>query len=171
MSTRNSIVSRSRFATSCPTCHSTPGVIDSLHWVLFDEEQYVGTATVAPIYSYLPQVLALKRGSAESLCLLYQAVAERLHLRVTTVRLPHRYCIRIRSGKELLHVDPFLGRRMTPSESLRASDDSQRIGYGVVSHEEWLQQLLSKLQFAMSRGEHHDDLNAILEFQELLNLV
>ena len=149
--------------------NATVNLMASLQHVLFDAEGFIGSPSTAPIFSYLPQVLALKLGSSEALCLIYSAVAERLGLDAETIAMRRGYCVRVRQGEAYHYVDPFRARGMS-SEEVAAETSGSRLP-GVVSREAWLRDLLRSLQASLANADHRDDLEAMLELQELLALI
>jgi regulator of sirC expression with transglutaminase-like and TPR domain len=149
--------------------NATVNLMASLHHILFEAEGFVGSSSTAPIFRYLPQVLALKLGSSEALCLIYSAVAERLGLDAETIALGRGYCVRVRQGETHHYVDPFRARGMS-CEEVAAEISNSRVP-GVVSREAWLRAMLRSLQTSLANADHRDDLEAMLELQELLSLI
>ena len=148
----------------------TSRLIASLNEVLFQTEGFDVAPSDAPIFSYLPQVLGMKLGSAEALCMIYHVVADRLHLHTEAIQLSDRFCIRIRAGKSVYFLDPQHRRCLSPDEARQAALEARLPGCGVVTREGWLRQILCNVQAALARADHRDDLEAVLELQDLLSL-
>lgn len=148
----------------------TPLLLAALNDVVFDQEGFALASGEAPIFSYLPQVLSLKLGSAETLCMIYHVAADRLRLRTQAVQLRDRFCIRARDGEGFCYVDPGLGRCLSEQETRGAVAETRMPGCGIVTREGWLRRLLRNVQVALARGDHQDDLEAVIELQDLLSL-
>ncbi|MCA9172923.1 MAG: hypothetical protein KDB14_00340 [Planctomycetales bacterium] len=139
-----------------------------VHHVLFSKHEFRGEPSPLPIHVYLPQVLLLQTGVAESVGLIYKALAERFQLRVDGLALPDRFCLRVRTEYGFAHIDPFHGRFLTEEESRTATLDARLPGYGIVSHEGWLRRLLARLQWMLASENRLADMEAMAELQELL---
>lgn len=130
--------------------------ITHLHHVLFDRERFSGNRLdyYDPGNSYLPTVLATRRGIPISLALVYKAVAERLDLGVTGIGAPGHFLVRVEDESGPLLVDPFhRGRVLTEDEAYRLMEAS--LGAVVparpellapVSHAGWLARMLRNLE-------------------------
>ena len=147
-----------------------PVLLGALNEVLFEREGFQPASCEAPIFSYLPQVLNLKMGSVEAVSMIYHVVADRLHIQTQPVQLLNRFCIRAQGGAGYLYVDPVCGRSLSHEEARMATAETRMPGCGVITREGWLWRLLRNLQALLARGDHRDDLAAVMELQNLLSL-
>ncbi|HTW93447.1 MAG TPA: transglutaminase-like domain-containing protein [Tepidisphaeraceae bacterium] len=151
-----------------------------LHEVLFEEEGFVGNTDdyYNPNNSYLPTVLATKRGLPITLSLVYKTVAERLGLRVWGVGLPGHFLVAMEQERhdEPMLIDPFAaGRILTIDEArqrmtelfggeMEWSDDLLQ----PASNRHWLTRMLQNLLHIFGSSDRYADVAAILELEMLL---
>jgi len=151
-----------------------------LHEVLFEEEGFVGNTEdyYNPNNSYLPAVLATKRGLPITLSLVYKIVAERLGLRVWGVGLPGHFLVALEEDPQLepTLIDPFAGGRILTIEEARHrmaelfggemewSDELLQ----PASNRHWLTRMLQNLLHIFGSGDRYSDVAAILELEMLL---
>jgi regulator of sirC expression with transglutaminase-like and TPR domain len=150
-----------------------------LHELLFDEEGFTGNTEdyYNTANSYLPAVLATKRGLPITLSLVYKLVAERLGLRVWGVGLPGHFLVGVaETANKTLLIDPFARGRV-----LCAADAHDRIqelfGPEVEWSEEllspatnrhWLTRILQNLLHILGANNQYTDVAAVLEMEMLL---
>jgi len=157
----------------------TQAILAHLHEVLFEEEKFVGNTD--DYYninnSFLPAVLASKKGLPITLCLIYKIVAERLGLRVWGVGLPGHFLVAVeeRLGAPLL-VDPFsTGRILTPEEAhdriKQMFGPESEFSYDMLnpaSNRHWLTRILQNLLHIFGNANQYNDVAATLEMEMLL---
>jgi regulator of sirC expression with transglutaminase-like and TPR domain len=158
-----------------------------LHDVMFEVSGFGGNTEdyYDPANSYLPDVLATRRGLPITLVLIYKCVAERVGLVVQGVNAPGHFLAAVecpeagvpaRGGRGLMYVDPFFG-----GELLTRGDVFRRIAETTgrevpeadeflqpASHRQWLLRMLHNLQAIFARNGRERDLFAMQELQELL---
>jgi len=149
-----------------------------LHEHLFDDlgfagnsEDYYNTAN-----SYLPAVMATKRGLPITLSLIYKLVAERVGLRSWGVGLPGHFLIGVEVAGASMLIDPFAaGRLLTPEEAhgrlqetfgpeVELSEDLLR----PASNRHWLTRMLQNLLNVFGAKNNYADVAAVLEMEMLL---
>ena len=150
-----------------------------LHDVLFERGGLSGNTQdyYNPANSYLPAVLATKRGLPITLSLVYKIVAERLGLRTWGVGLPGHFLVAVEERPEqILLVDPFSGGRvLTRREAhqrlqelfgpeIQWSDDMLR----PASHRHWLTRILQNLLHIFGSNNQYTEVAAVLEMEMLL---
>jgi len=151
-----------------------------LHELLFEEEGFVGNTDdyYNPNNSYLPAVLATKRGLPITVSLVYKTVAERLGLRVWGVGLPGHFLVALEheSGRDPMLIDPFAaGRILTLDEARQRMTDlfggemewSDEL-LQPASNRHWLTRMLQNLLHIFGSGDRYSDVAAILELEMLL---
>src|SRR5579862_267528 len=150
-----------------------------LHEVLFDEAGFIGNSDdyYNPSNSYLPAVLATKRGLPITLSLVYKIVAQRLGLRTWGVGLPGHFLVAVEEAPtKLLLIDTFSkGRILTPDEA----HERMRDLFGPemewteemlrpASNRHWLTRILQNLLNVFGSTGHYADVAAVLEMEMLL---
>ena len=153
-------------------------VLAHLHEFLFEEQGFGGNVDdyYNPANSYLPAVIATKRGLPITLSLLYKAVAERLGLRCWGVGLPGHFLIGAELDGVATLIDPFAkGRLVTPDEAHQRLRDT--FGPEVewsdelvrpASNRHWLTRILQNLLNVFSSANRFADVAAVLEMEMLL---
>ncbi|HTN74197.1 MAG TPA: transglutaminase-like domain-containing protein [Pirellulaceae bacterium] len=154
-------------------------LIAHLHDVLFDEEQFHGESNnyYSPLNSYLPAVLATRRGLPITLALTYKFVGERIGLEIDGINAPGHFLARVRDSRGWLLVDPFHGGKVLTSAEVYALVERvfnariQRTPEVLepATHKQWLTRLLANLQKVFSEEGCNDDLAAMTELQSLLD--
>jgi regulator of sirC expression with transglutaminase-like and TPR domain len=159
--------------------HQPQAILAHLHDVLFEQEGFVGNAEdyYSTSNSYLPAVLATKRGLPITLSLVYKIIAERLGLRTWGVGLPGHFLVAVEeSPKHMLLIDPFAqGRVLTPDEAherlkelfgpeMQWSDEMLQ----PASNRHWLTRILQNLLHIFGTNNHYADVAAMLEMEMLL---
>ena len=158
-----------------------------LHDVLFDVVGFSGNIEdyYNPANSYLPDVLAKRRGLPITLVLVYKCVAEEVGLLVRGINSPGHFLAAVlcqesrnsrTAGEKWLYVDPFYGgglltdddvfRRIV--ESTGRDDPPSRAWLAPASHRQWLARMLNNLQAVFAHTGRERDLYAMQELQELL---
>jgi regulator of sirC expression with transglutaminase-like and TPR domain len=157
----------------------TQALLAHLHDVLFEEEGFRGNTEqyYNPANSYLPAVLATKRGLPITLSLVYKLVAERLGLRAWGVALPGHFLVAVEEApKSALLIDPFAGGRILNREE---AHDRLRELFGPemewsdellqpASHRHWLTRILQNLLHIFGSNNQYTDVAAILEMEMVL---
>ncbi len=159
--------------------HQPQAILAHLHDVLFEEEGFAGNTEdyYNPSNSYLPAVLAGKRGLPITLSLVYKIVAERLGLRAWGVGLPGHFLVAVEERPErILLVDAFAkGRILTVSEAhqriqelfgpeMEWSEDMLR----PASNRHWLTRILQNLLHIFGTNNRYSDVAAVLEMEMIL---
>ncbi|MDP9175862.1 MAG: transglutaminase-like domain-containing protein [Planctomycetota bacterium] len=159
--------------------HQPQAILAHMHAVLFDEEGFTGNTEdyYNTSNSYLPAVLASKRGLPITLSLVYKIIAERLGLRAWGVGLPGHFLVAVEEApKQMLLIDPFArGRILTPDEAhdrmkelfgeeMQWSDELLQ----PASNRHWLTRILQNLLHIFGTNNHYADVAAILELEMLL---
>ena len=149
-----------------------------LHGYLFDEVGFVGNVEdyYNPANSYLPAVLATKRGLPITLSLIYKLVAERLGLRAWGVGLPGHFLVSVEADGTSMLVDTFGGGRIiTPDEAHARLQET--FGPEVewseellrpASNRHWLTRILQNLLNVFGAKNQYCDVAAVLEMEMLL---
>jgi regulator of sirC expression with transglutaminase-like and TPR domain len=150
-----------------------------LHEVLFEEEGFAGNTQdyYDTANSYLPAVLASKRGLPITLSLVYKVVAERLGLRAWGVGLPGHFLVAVEEAPEkIILVDPFAkGRILTSDEAherikelfgpeIEWTEDMLR----PATNRHWLTRILQNLLHIFGTNNRYTDVAAVLEMEMLL---
>jgi len=150
-----------------------------LHQVLFEEEDFRGNADdyYNTANSYLPAVLATRRGIPITLSLIYKVTAEKIGLEVEGVNAPGHFLVRIKDGSASMIVDPFFfGSLLRDEEAFdrieqvtgRAVPRSAQY-LAAATHSQWLSRILVNLQHIYANQDRHRDLAAMTELQSLLD--
>ncbi len=153
-------------------------VIAHLHDYLFEELKFVGDTETyySPSNSYLPHVIATKRGLPISLTLIYKVVAERIGIPCWGVALPGHFLAGVDVDGAPMLIDPFAGGRMlTPEEAqermqsmfgteVEWSDDLMH----PASVRHWLTRMLQNLLNIFGAEGRYADVAAMLEMEMLL---
>lgn len=149
-----------------------------LHHYLFDELGFAGNNEdyYKAENSYLPTVLAERKGLPISLCLIYKLVGQRLGLRINGVGLPGHFLCSVDLPDQRLLVDPFNGGRI-----LNADEACEmvltRFGTEIewseqllapVSNLHWLTRMVQNLLHVFGTANRYQDVAAMLEMQILL---
>ena len=150
-----------------------------LHDVLFERGGLSGNTQdyYNPANSYLPAVLATKRGLPITLSLVYKIVAERLGLRTWGVGLPGHFLVAVEERPErVLLVDAFSGGRVLTRQEAHARlqelfgpemewyDDMLK----PASHRHWLTRILQNLLHIFGSNNQYAEVAAVLEMEMLL---
>jgi regulator of sirC expression with transglutaminase-like and TPR domain len=158
-----------------------------LHDVMFEVSDFRGNAKdyYNPANSYLPDVLATKRGLPITLVLIYKCVAERVGLVVQGINTPGHFLAGVQcpepgvltqKGMGWMYVDPFFGGDLLTREEVfrRIAETTGREVPEAdeflqpASHRQWLSRMLHNLQAVFARNGRERDLFAMQELQELL---
>jgi regulator of sirC expression with transglutaminase-like and TPR domain len=149
-----------------------------LHACLFDEEGFGEGEDAAhdPAASYLPAVLARRRGVPVTLCLVYKAVAERLDLDVRGLDTPGHFLASVACDGGRLIVDPSAkGRALTCAEAyerLEMATGARVPRTPAVLREadpdRWVGRLIADLEVIFTRQARARDLAAMREMKGLL---
>jgi len=157
---------------------SVPALQANLHAVLFEEEGFFGNSEhyYNALNSYLPAVLAWRKGLPVTLALVYKAVANGVGLDAEGLNAPGHFLVRVRSLTGWMIVDPFFGGQALSREEAYARLD--RVHCAVLprheqflvpaTHDQWIERMLGNLRALFSRDRRYDDLQAM---NELLNLL
>lgn len=159
-----------------------------LHDVLFDVVGFVGN--VEDYYntanSYVPEVLATKRGLPITLVLIYKCVAERIGLTVHGINSPGHFLAAVECGeyggtipggrRRLMFIDPFYGGGLLDEEGIHRriaettgiQERPNPLWLEQATHRQWLGRILNNLQAVFAHGGRERDLLAMQELQELL---
>lgn len=157
-----------------------------LHEVLFEEEGFRGNTQdyYDSANSYLPSVIATKRGLPITLSLVYKLVADRLGLKAWGVGLPGHFLVGVEAGDArgqdgrpaLMLIDPFAGGGiLTPDE---AHDRIQEM-FGAeaewsedllrpASNRHWLTRILQNLLNVFGSANQFANVAAVLELEMVL---
>lgn len=164
---------RSRVGGSQPQA-----LLAHLHALLFEELGFTGNAEdfYNPDNSYLPAVLATKRGLPITLSLIYKLVAERIGLRAWGVGLPGHFVVGVDCGGDEMLIDPFAGGSILTAdeahERLRAlfGPDIEWPDELLIptSHRHWLTRMLQNLLNIFGGAGRYADVAAMLEMEILL---
>ena len=154
-------------------------ILANLHYVLFEEGGLSGNTEdyYNPANSYLPAVLATKKGLPITLSLIYKIVAERLGLRTWGVGLPGHFLVAVEDGPEqLLLIDAFAGGRvLTRGEAhsrlqelfgpeMEWTEDMLK----PASNRHWLTRILQNLLHIFGSKSQYASVAAILEMEMVL---
>lgn len=149
-----------------------------LHEVFFEEHGYRGDEQTYsnPSNSYLPAVLATKRGLPITLSLLYVEVARRAGLVAHGVDAPTHFLVEVEEPTGVLIVDPFQGGRALTKEEVftrleRVLGGHLRRDVALLPRatpKGWLDRMLRNLEGSFARAGRLDDLAAMGELRALL---
>jgi regulator of sirC expression with transglutaminase-like and TPR domain len=161
---------------------SPQAVLAHLHDVMFDELGFRGNAEdyYAPANSYLPQVVATRRGLPITLALVYKYIGLELGLTIHGVNAPGHFLVAVETSEGLqqglMLVDPFHGGTLlSPAEALRRSEMAighplppERREFSTASHRTWLCRILLNLQAVFAKTGRDRDVYAMQEMQALV---
>jgi regulator of sirC expression with transglutaminase-like and TPR domain len=148
-----------------------------LHAVLFDEQGFRGEEQgySNPSNSYLPTVLATKRGLPITLSLLYVEVARRAGIPAFGLDVPAHFVVEVDEPGGTLVVDPFHGGRTVTRDELaerldRVVGPSWRTNAPLAraTSRGWLDRILRNLEASFVRAARLDDYAAMGELRALL---
>lgn len=160
--------------------------IAHLHDVLFDVAGFRGNVEdyYNPANSYLPDVLATRRGLPITLVLVYKCVAEGVGLRVQGINSPGHFLAAVETSDEpaadggsRMYVDPFYGgellhepeihRRIRESTGSEISPSPRLLA--PATGQQWIARMLVNLQAAFAAVGRERDLLAMQELHALLD--
>jgi len=147
--------------------------------VLFEEAGFVGNAEdyYNPLNSYVPAVLASKRGLPITLSLIYKVVAKRVGLDVVGVNAPLHFMAAVRDGEKRLLIDPFFGgRALSEGEALSRLDEIAGSPVPrtddmlpIATHRQWIARMLQNLINVFAHVGLDNEMKAMLELRRLLD--
>lgn len=153
-------------------------MIAHLHYYLFDELGYSGNTEdyYAPTNSYLPEVIASRRGLPITLSLVYKLVADKLGLKVHGVGLPGHFLVAVQTETSLMYIDTFSGGRCLSPEECRQRVESifsDTVPWSdqmlkPVTHRMWISRMIQNLLHIFTTNQQWSDVAAMLELQMLL---
>lgn len=161
---------------------SPDALLAHLHDMLFDVLDFRGNVDnfYSPANSYLPSVIATRRGIPITLALVYKYVAADLGLTVHGVNAPGHFMVAVETReanrRSLMFVDPFYGGALLSLPEAFARIE-QATGRSVVpdpkllapaSHRSWISRMLINLQAIFARQGREKDLYAMQELQALV---
>lgn len=164
----------------------TEAKLAHLHDVLFDVVGFNGNVDdyYNPANSYVPHVLATRRGLPITLVLIYKCVAEEVGLTVRGVNSPGHFLAavhcskagRFTGGSEWMYVDPFYsGALLTQddvfhriAEATGRDDPPSSAWLAAATHRQWLFRMLNNLQAVFHHAGRERDFYAMQELQSLL---
>ena len=102
---------KNRLASDAPVLHR----LRSLNRYFFEELGFAGNVNDYhdPANSYLPQVLARRRGIPITLALLYIEIATQIGLRAEGVSFPGHFLVKLRLPQGEVVIDPFTGQSLS----------------------------------------------------------
>lgn len=102
---------KNRLAPDAPVLHR----LRSLNRYFFEELGFAGNVNDYhdPANSYLPQVLARRRGIPITLALLYIEIATQVGLRAEGVSFPGHFLVKLRLPQGEVVIDPFTGQSLS----------------------------------------------------------
>ena len=105
---------KSRLATDAPLVHK----LRSLNRYFFEELGFAGNVNDYhdPANSYLPDVLARRRGIPITLAVLYMEIAGHVGLRAEGVSFPGHFLVKMRLPQGEVVIDPFTGQSLSRSD-------------------------------------------------------
>ncbi|MBK8101185.1 MAG: transglutaminase family protein [Planctomycetes bacterium] len=143
------------------------------HDELFSVEGYAGARDDyhAPANSYLPTVIARRRGIPIALCLVYKAVLGEIDIEVQGIGAPGHFLARVEVEGAPAFVDPFHGGAVLSTDEAYARVE-QVLGYKV--HREpnvlavadpvsWLRRMLRNLEGTFAQAQRDRDRHAMQE--------
>lgn len=154
-------------------------ILAHTHAVLFDEMRFAGDTEdyYNPINSYLPAVLARRRGIPVTLSLVYKAVLERLGLAVVGINAPAHFLVAVDVDAAPMYVDAFHGgRTLTADEAVHriesllgeSTTHTKEELMPEATHAQWLTRLLKNLVHVFGAADRPHDAAAMLELARLL---
>lgn len=160
------------------TSDDPKALLSHAHEVFFIEQGFAGNVENYhdPKNSYLPAVLASKKGIPISLTLLYKEVLERLSIKVEGANAPGHFLAAVHVDGGVMLVDPFFqGRVLSRQEAYERIEDvigETNRGPELLqpaSGKVWLARMLQNLQVIFGQGRAHAELAAMRELQALLD--
>lgn len=148
------------------------------HQVLFEEEGFRGNHEnyYDPANSYIPQVLATRRGIPITLTLVYKEVLERIGLPVTGTNSPGHFLASVWLDGKPMIVDTFAGGRALARaeaydliEALLGRVDRSKDLLQPATNHGWLARILQNLQVVFGQSRQQSALAAMLELSSLLS--
>ena len=148
-----------------------------LHEVLFDEQGFRGDdqGYSNPSNSYLPMVLATKRGLPITLSLVYVEAARRAGIPAFGLDVPAHFLVEVEEPGGSLLVDPFHGGRTLTHDELgerlaRVLGPTGQAGHPVqrATSRGWLDRILRNLEASFARAARLEDYAAMGELRTLL---
>lgn len=148
-----------------------------LHEVLFDEQGFRGDdqGYSNPSNSYLPMVLATKRGLPITLSLVVVETARRAGIAAFGLDVPAHFLVELEEPAGTLIVDPFHGGRTVTRDELaerleRVLGPTWRAGNPAprATSRGWLDRILRNLEASFVRAGRLDDFAAMGELRTLL---
>lgn len=150
-----------------------------LHYLLFEDAGFVGNTedyyNVAN--SFLPSVLATKKGLPITLSLVYKTIAERLGLHVWGIGLPGHLLVGVRDERDqTLLIDTFSGGRLLTKDEthgrlkelfgpeIQWSDEILK----PITNRHWLTRILQNLLHLFAEKKSYEDVCAVLEMEMVL---
>jgi regulator of sirC expression with transglutaminase-like and TPR domain len=105
---------KSRLAPDAPVVHR----LRALNRFFFEELGFSGNVNDYhdPANSYLPDVIARRRGIPITLALLYMEIAGHLGLRVEGVSFPGHFLVKLRLPQGEVVIDPFTGQSLSRND-------------------------------------------------------
>ena len=154
-------------------------ILAHLHQVLFVEEEFEGNQAdyYNPLNSYLPAVVASRRGIPVTLSIIYKVVGERAGLHIDGINAPGHFMVRVRGQRDWMIVDPFFGGTLLSREE--AFCRIERVTGRTIphtrhylqraTHRQWISRILAGLQNILAAGKCQEDLAAMGELRALLD--
>lgn len=149
-----------------------------LHRTLFEEHDFQGDVQTYsnPSNSYLPMILATRRGLPITLALLYVEVARRVGLVAHGLDAPAHFLVQVEQDGGPMLVDPFhAGRTVTRDElaaRLARALGPQAAGLvdsiPTATPRGWLKRILRNLEVSFERAGRAEDQAAMAELAALL---
>jgi len=163
----------SRVVSGCPRA-----LLAQLHEVLFEEWGFTGNSEdyYNPDNSYLPRVLATRRGIPVTLALVYKCVAQRVGLSVRGINAPVHFLVAAEADNSWMIVDPFDGGRVLAREEVFQRLE-QLAGtplarsealLATATHPQWIARIIRNLE---QNFDHQGRKGDVLAMQELLTLI
>jgi len=105
---------KNRLASDAPVLHR----VRTLNRYFFDELGFAGNVNDYhdPANSYVPQVLARRRGIPITLALLYIEIAGQVGLKADGVSFPGHFLVKLRLPQGEVVIDPFTGQSLSRAE-------------------------------------------------------
>lgn len=159
---------------------SVDALLAHLHKVMFEEEGFAGNDDEEEYYhprnSYVPAVLALKRGLPITLTLIYKIVGEQVGLRIEGVNAPAHFLARVATDQGWLLIDPFArGKSLSREEAVNRIEQivgrripNAREYLAPATHAQWLARMLNNLEGSLAAKECYSDLAAMQELHRAL---
>lgn len=149
-----------------------------LHDYLFDECGFVGNAEdyYNARNSYVPAVLASRRGLPITLSLIYKVVAEHIGLKVVGINAPLHFLTGVYVDDKVLLIDPFFaGRALSREEAFRrieqmAGRSVPRVDemLPVATHRQWIGRIIQNLLHVFEHNQREREHHAMMELRGVL---